>query len=761
MRLRTLGLFAISLTAAACGGGSAGPAAGPEAPAEAGARPPTGSLPPTKSDGTPYVWKNVTILGGGYVTGVVYSPAKAGVVYARTDVGGAYRLNPTDKSWIPLTDHFNRQQSNYVGVESLAVDPSDANKVYLAVGTYTQDWAGNGAILRSNDQGNTWERTDVLFKMGGNENGRGNGERLAVDPNDGKILFFGSRKNGLWKSTDAGVTFKKVDSFPVQEDKDGLGIPFVVFDKASGQKGKASSVIFAGVSRHTNNFFKSTDGGATWKPVPNAPTKVMPTKAIFDSTGALFLSYGDTPGPGEMTTGSIQRFEPSKNKWTDITPLKPSAEDKFGYGSVAVDWSKPGTLLATTLDRWTKGDEVFRTTDGGKTWKPLFEGHEFDTSGAQYLFFGRDKLGKPHWIGDIDIDPFNRDNAMFVMGAGIWAVDDLTAADAGKKVHWIFRNQGLEETVATDLISPPVGPQLLSGVGDICGFYHKDLDKPTPTGMHMPTCNAASSIDVAGAKPELAVRVGTLWGEGAHGFISEDTGVTWKPFKSEPKGADKGGMIAISANGQSIVWSTKGSTPHFSKDRGTSWAPTKGLPVAVDTASWVAINLRPMADRVNPKKMYVFDSEKGHVYVSDDGGENFEATAKGLPGLPDYSRAMGQIEAVPGIEGDVWVSTGKDVYRSTDWGVTFNPIGTVDESYAIGFGKGPAGSGYPSAYLVGKVGGVYGFFRSDDAGATWVRINDDQHQYGFVGHITGDARVHGRAYIGTGGRGILYGEPKK
>jgi hypothetical protein len=101
------------------------------------------------------------------------------------------------------------------------------------------------------------------------------------------------------------------------------------------------------------------------------------------------------------------------------------------------------------------------------------------------------------------------------------------------------------------------------------------------------------------------------------------------------------------------------------------------------------------------------------------------------------------------------------VYRSTDWGVTFNPIGTVDESYAIGFGKGPAGSGYPSAYLVGKVGGVYGFFRSDDAGATWVRINDDQHQYGFVGHITGDARVHGRAYIGTGGRGILYGEPKK
>jgi photosystem II stability/assembly factor-like uncharacterized protein len=63
--------------------------------------------------------------------------------------------------------------------------------------------------------------------------------------------------------------------------------------------------------------------------------------------------------------------------------------------------------------------------------------------------------------------------------------------------------------------------------------------------------------------------------------------------------------------------------------------------------------------------------------------------------------------------------------------------------------------------LVGKVKGVYGFFRSDDAGATWVRINDDQHQYGWVSVITGDARVHGRVYIGSGGRGILYGDPAK
>lgn len=45
--------------------------------------------------------------------------------------------------------------------------------------------------------------------------GRGMGERLAVDPRLGSVLFFGARSgNGLWKSTDYGATWAKVTSFP-------------------------------------------------------------------------------------------------------------------------------------------------------------------------------------------------------------------------------------------------------------------------------------------------------------------------------------------------------------------------------------------------------------------------------------------------------------------------------------------------------------------------------------------------------------------
>src|SRR5215831_1808128 len=167
-----------------------------------------GAEPPAAES---YSWHNVVIGGGGFVTGIVFHPRQKGLIYARTDVGGAYRWDDTVQQWIPLTDWIGAADVNLTGIESIAVDPSDTNRVYLAAGTYTR---GNAAILCSEDQGRTFQRSDVPFKMGANQTGRFNGERLAVDPNQGEILFFGSREDGLWKSVDRGVTWGKVESFP-------------------------------------------------------------------------------------------------------------------------------------------------------------------------------------------------------------------------------------------------------------------------------------------------------------------------------------------------------------------------------------------------------------------------------------------------------------------------------------------------------------------------------------------------------------------
>ena len=121
----------------------------------------------------------------------------------------------------------------------------------------------------------------------------------------------------------------------------------------------------------------------------------------------------------------------------------------------------------------------------------------------------------------------------------------------------------------------------------------------------------------------------------------------------------------------------------------------------------------------------------------------------------------GNFEALTTTEGDVWLAGGADdatygLWHSTDSGASFTRLAGVDKADSIGFGKPATGSSYPALYTSAQIGGVRGIFRSDTAGATWVRINDGNHQWGWTGAaITGDPRVYGRVYVSTNGRGII------
>ena len=105
--------------------------------------------PPAAPDPVHYEWSNAAISGGGYVPGIIYNATQEGLVYARTDIGGAYRLNRADDEWVPLLDHVGWDEWNRLGVLSLATDPVEPERVYVATGMYTNDWdPHNGAILR-------------------------------------------------------------------------------------------------------------------------------------------------------------------------------------------------------------------------------------------------------------------------------------------------------------------------------------------------------------------------------------------------------------------------------------------------------------------------------------------------------------------------------------------------------------------------------------------------------------------------------------
>jgi photosystem II stability/assembly factor-like uncharacterized protein len=721
----------------------------------------------------PYTWKSVPIVGGGFVDGFVFHPTAKDVCYARTDIGGAYRRNPETRKWEPMLDWVSYTDLNLMGVESIAVDPSDPSKVYLACGTYTAPEVPDGAILRSSDQGHTWERTNVPIKFGGNEAGRGNGERMAVDPNDGRILFLGTRKAGLWKSSDGAATWSKVTSFPgdvlqltAEEAKlpawSGGGrssIVFVVFDPASGGKGSPSKTIFAGVSvMGRAGLFRSADGGATWKAVPGQPTRYRPNHAVLASDGNLFVSYGTDPGPMPMVDGAVWKLETRTGAWTNITPDKPDGERKFGYAAVAVDAHDPKILIASSFYR-PKGEDVFRSVDGGATWKPVFgSGGVFDYALAPYV-----KDTDIHWLFDVELDPSNPDHALFTTGYGGWETRDLTNLDKSLPTHWTVMSPGIEETVALAIYSPTKGAQVISAVGDYSGFVHWDLDKPAAGGNPKPPF-LGNTDDVSGGErnPNVIVRVGRPRAGRAIGY-SLDGGKSWHEPASVPVPDASRGTVAVSSDGRTWVWTPQGQVPHVTSDKGATWTACDGLPK--DT--------RVVADRVNPKRFYGIALFDGKLFESGDGAAHFAWRPLVLPGgLPkrggsgndnrtsrgDDRGGQDRIYAAPGRERDLWLAAYDGLHHSVA-GKDFVRIAGVEQIHGFGFGKAAPRAKVPALYLVGTVEGQRGFFRSTDGGATWLRINDDQHQWGLVLHITGDPKKFGRVYVGTHGRGTFYGDP--
>ncbi|WP_217185551.1 sialidase family protein [Streptomyces sp. AC495_CC817] len=738
----------------------------------------------------PYRFRNAEIVGGGFVTGIVFNQREPGLVYARTDIGGAYRLDKASRRWIPLTDWIGWDTYGHTGIISIATDEADPDRVYLAAGTYTlPDWDPDmAAILRSADRGRTWKTTPLPFRLGGNMPGRGIGERLVIDPNRNKILYLGVRGgHGLWRSTDHGKTFAKVTSFPNvgnfvpdPSDPDGyngdnLGVLQVVFDKRTGRPGRATRTLYVTVADKDNILYRSTDAGRSWERVPGQPTGFIPHHAVFDHEGGyLYLATSDTAGPYDGSKGDVWKLDTATDTWTRISPVpSTSDENAYGYSGLTIDRQNPDTLMVSTQIKWWPDCLLFRSTDGGATWSRIWDldadgqrtlRYDIDISDAPWLTWNATvnppeltpKLG---WMMEsVQIDPFDSDHFMYGTGATIYGADNLTDWDSDGTVHLSVRAQGLEETAVLSLISPPAGrAHLFSGIGDVGGFRHKNLHKASKM-YDTPTFDNTPALDYAELAPHTVVRVGRpTSGWTQHFAVSTDGGDTWRPSVDEPAGLTGPGVedqaVAVGADGRRIVWSPAGAPVSWSDDHGATWTAVKGLPAGAPVRS----------DRVNPAKFYAYAS--GDFYLSTDGGRSFRRTA--ATGLPTEGNV--RFKAVPGHEGDIWLAGGTDkdgtstpygMWRSADSGATFTRIKTVDQGDAVGFGKAAPGAPYPAVFTSSKIRGVRGIFRSDDAGRTWVRINDDRHQYAWTGGtITGDPRIHGRVYFGTNGRGVVYGDP--
>lgn len=730
-----------------------------------------------------YTWNNVQSWGGGYIPGVTFN--SAGQAYIRTDVGGAYKWNAGTETWIALNDGFS--SDNDMGSMAFAVDQANDLNVYTTGGLYTAlSWCSEASVFSSNDGGASWTRhtlnsqtvagtaaSKVKAKtgsicLGGNDPGRGTGNRMAVK---GKTIYLGTNQNGLLKSTDGGASWTTISDFD-----NTSGISAVAFDK----NGNVYAAPYAG------GLYKSTDGNKFEKVAQSFSGKIFQMSIAGDFI--WITSNENKPlDQGESSGGHVHKYTISSGSITEVSMPKSCGSKSIGY--VGISSTGDGkTAAVSTSNCWAgkggpsspdfvPGESLFYTTDGGSTWSEILHNSTFDAASAH-----SNATSNPHWISAVGINPTNADNIIFGTGYGLWSTNNATA----DKPTWKFTDNGIEETVPLAMVSTTYGAPLVSAVGDIDGYYHINLDIPMET-RHQEEAGTNYDLDFAGKLPNKMIRIYKKAEKGL-GAYSLDGGKTWKafpqsalpsPYNTGKAETGEDSYAAISADGSTIVWNIKGVGLFYSRNNGAEWKKT--------SSNIQVSGFRVTADKVADKTFYIYQAAEGILYKTTDGGVNWKAVNSGLQTFEDWAYGNARVFASPDKAEDIYVTQGAAIYacdspsncpwpnytgtglwnvagkgdaglfHSTDGGSSLKKVSGVLTATYVGFGKGKT-EGKSTLYIKGiEKTGIEGLFRSDD-GNNWTKISDDKHNFGGVTIVIGDPCIYSRVYLGSKGRGMIYGE---
>jgi hypothetical protein len=696
-----------------------------------------------------YTFQNAAIGAGGFLDGVFFDPNNNGVMYARTDIGGLYKSTNGGNNWTALLDFVgsstgnsgNGTASSNMQVLGFALDPENSNNIYALVG---------GAVLYSRNAGQTWGIDNAIpsFSSNGNGPARGTGERIAVDPFDSNIVLIGSNtSNGVWESTNAGVSFTKLSNIAASNE-----ITFVGFDPYGGTAGNPDQTIFVGLDSNSagSNLYETTTGaGGTWTQVANTggPASQYPMRMAFDSAndGVMYLTYSNqVPPEGTISTaGGVWSYNLGTAAWANITPPTVS-----GYVGLGVDAENPGTIVVTTFDHYSTGDLIYRTTNANAatpTWVALYGGTATrNTANAPYMAAFTDGIG--NWAATTAIDPFNPAHIVFGTGQGLWTTltgnssSTLTAPNS-----WYFLDNGIDFTAVLSLNGATSGVPLFTAVGDVNGFAFTTMTSSPVVGAIIPggSIGTMNSISSSPTNPSDDAIVGSTGTQ--DGAYSTNDGVSWTEFASKPSGASSGTVAVSSTGGTSmtIVWAPSSKAPFYSTNNGATWTASAGGAANGGTV---------IADHLNPSDFYYYAS--GKVYFSSNSGATFTIETSFAP-------SGGSMAVNPMVTGDLWISASGGIYHSTNFGATFTEVSTgITPTALFALGAPAPGESVPAIYSYGTIGSFKGFYRSDDGGLHWTLLNDTNHQWGgIIDTMAADPSTFGRFYIGVNGRGVIVGTP--
>lgn len=257
-----------------------------------------------------------------------------------------------------------REVGPYRGGRSCTVTGVPGNPNLYYFGTV------GGGVWRTNDAGQTWENiTDNYFG--------GTIGAVAVSESDPNVIYVGEgeqtlRNNvssgwGVWKSTDAGASWKHIglnDSRHISRIRIHPKNPDVVYVAAMGNLWKPNEM---------RGVFKSVDGGSTWKKVLYINETAMAGDLVMDPNNPRILyaaTWNMRRNGYRMDSGG-----PDSKLWksTDGGDTWENLSDKPGMpkgmnGIIGVTVSPKNSNRVWAIIENTEAPGVYRSDDAGKTW---------------------------------------------------------------------------------------------------------------------------------------------------------------------------------------------------------------------------------------------------------------------------------------------------------------------------------------------------------------------------------------------------------
>ncbi|HXX27448.1 MAG TPA: glycoside hydrolase, partial [Terriglobales bacterium] len=313
-------------------------------------------------------WRMIGPFRGGRTRAAAGVPSQPNVFYIGAVNGGVWKSNDYGRTWNPI---FDSQPTQSIG--AIAVAPSNPDIVYVASGEglHRPDLSVGNGIYRSTDGGKTWKHLGL--------EGSAQIPALVVDPRDPNRLFaavlgnpYGpSAERGIFRSLDGGVSWQKV----LYKDENTGGSDVAIDPSHPEVLYAALWEVREGPWEDNNllagtggGLFKSTDGGATWKPLTNGlPNDTVEVNVALAPSrpSRIYVSVATTE-KGDYESGAglgVYRSDDAGESWRRATE-DPRPAMRIGGGDLPVlrvDPKNPDVVYSASI-------VTLRSSDGGKDW---------------------------------------------------------------------------------------------------------------------------------------------------------------------------------------------------------------------------------------------------------------------------------------------------------------------------------------------------------------------------------------------------------